>query len=944
MVGRRGNKSNKVPGVKLRPALREARCQSNTQAFHPLLENETDDNTQFVDLCSRPFKGFVICATGVPEKTALFKKALELGALSTPDFTDRVTHLIAAAPQGAKYRCAVERKIPIMTPEWILESYEVWLRGDDVDVQESLGIHRMPIFNNIILTLSGVDDPKHRGQIQGFVRKEGGAYVKDLTRLTKVTHLLCAGDDITDKMRYAEKFNEKEGANIKVVWEEWFWDCLEFGGQFDEELYKVTHPRPEKRRFSPERPSSPPPSSDPTSTPDPVPLNKHVSKAPLQSNSLGDEDEEEIAQVKRVHSDTLRIWHSLLKPRGFEMVDGKLLRSSSKSQSCSSNSDDRVQSPPRVERSTSDSNGNPARSALSSFRRADSFAQGASSNRMNTGNGLFMRVPSAAPRAAPSFLQGHPTPLQRVTPIQNEEPNAINRTLLSAKPCRMFSGMKFRLLGEARAPNVRNAIEDYGGQVASSGEEDVDFVVVRLISGSKLYKDEADEAERSKYRTECWMERCIYEERVCSPHERVVFTPLKIDVPVPGAEDINLSFSGLDESEACWVRRVVRALGITPAPNFSRRSTHLLCPSATGVKYEKANEWSIPVVDLRWLEDIARLGIIPDVADYTVSAPNEAAAQPQPDSIAENSRNVVVKDVKGKGKETDPEHDVRMVDITNDFSLDNQPYDRRDRAQPVNVAHREDTLMYLDSVQPAPPPAFGNEGDVFGEPALLRARPVPLAKRGAISAPQLLGAEPIPGSSSDHNHDHDDRAQTVPSSNTPSPLKHPHSSSMPISPARPSPMAEATRALQAKLTTLLGKRPSEEEEAIAAKHGKRHRPPSRCKRQSRPNSRQNSGELPFPRAASPSIPFEHPFTMFLPRSFDDAEIHPAEGNVARLSDDSVRVTYEDPAQRAEQRRLMTLLGADDPKDAADVNTDDTPECGKSRRKNPARRSTRVAGF
>jgi len=41
---------------------------------------------------------------------------------------------------------------------------------------------------------------------------------------------LCSGDEETEKMKYAEKFNQKGEANIKLVWEEWFWDSIHFGG------------------------------------------------------------------------------------------------------------------------------------------------------------------------------------------------------------------------------------------------------------------------------------------------------------------------------------------------------------------------------------------------------------------------------------------------------------------------------------------------------------------------------------------------------------------------------------------------------------------------------------------------------------------------------------------------------------------------------------------
>lgn len=39
---------------------------------------------------------------------------------------------------------------------------------------------------------------------------------------------------------------------------------------------------------------------------------------------------------------------------------------------------------------------------------------------------------------------------------------------------------------------------------------------------------------RSKYRTECWLERCIFEDKVCPPDADISFTPLAIETPIPG--------------------------------------------------------------------------------------------------------------------------------------------------------------------------------------------------------------------------------------------------------------------------------------------------------------------------------------------------------------------------------------------------------------------------
>jgi hypothetical protein len=109
---------------------------------------------------------------------------------------------------------------------------------------------------------------------------------------------------------------------------------------------------------------------------------------------------------------------------------------------------------------------------------------------------------------------------------------------------------------------------------------------------------------------------------------------------VTDAEQIVLSLSGLDQSELCWMKRLLRALGITLAQTFSRRSTHLLCPSACGAKYDKAKEWNIPILGMTWLEDMVNEGKVPDVGEYLIGDVGDRLD-------------------KGKTKE-----DVEMIDIT----------------------------------------------------------------------------------------------------------------------------------------------------------------------------------------------------------------------------------------------------------------------------------------
>lgn len=119
--------------------------------------------------------------------------------------------------------------------------------------------------------------------------------------------------------------------------------------------------------------------------------------------------------------------------------------------------------------------------------------------------------------------------------------------------------------------------------------------------------------------------------------------------------------------------------GITLAPNFSRHSTHLLCPSGSGAKYEKALEWEVPVVTMEWLEDMSRRGVIGAEAGFLVGngngRSNERAADMCMDVDVGHEIGGVT-DIEGKGKEKDTssfgkvkergvDMGAKMADITN---------------------------------------------------------------------------------------------------------------------------------------------------------------------------------------------------------------------------------------------------------------------------------------
>jgi DNA replication regulator DPB11 len=156
------------------------------------------------------------------------------------------------------------------------------------------------------------------------------------------------------------------------------------------------------------------------------------------------------------------MWHTLLKPRGYEIEQGQLVRSPSKSQE--------LQKKQEMHDSSMRVDSGPAGtgSVIEAFRRANSFA-------------------AAQVHTVPTLPR---QPFRRSTPL----PGADDLTAASSSGVidppqpdsstqRLFSGIAFRVLGEARCAAVRKALEGCGGQIIGDDDMDahVDFIIVRLV-------------------------------------------------------------------------------------------------------------------------------------------------------------------------------------------------------------------------------------------------------------------------------------------------------------------------------------------------------------------------------------------------------------------------------------------------------------------------------
>ena len=244
--------------------------------------------------------------------------------------------------------------------------------------------------------------------------------------------------------------------------------------------------------------------------------------------------------------------------------------------------------------------------------------------------------------------------------------------------------------------------------------------------------------------------------------------------------------------------------GMTHAPTFNRATTHLLCPSAVGAKYDKAQVWGTPVVDMRWLSHIAMNGALPPHGMFLV-----------PDSHAPYVETSDVNIVQ-EGTTASPQFTQPAVTPPPEATQPDADSAKRGGSFGRSKPHHSPDEV-IPSSSPTHPPASSSPSSSHLPPSSLSAHPsVALSSHSS-------GKTSTPGGDTDD----DEAAQRVPSSNTPSPLKLPREQTDP-----------AARALHESISNLLGKRNAG---AIAIED---HAETPRRRKRARPRSKVSQG-LPF---------------------------------------------------------------------------------------------------
>lgn len=181
-------------------------------------------------------------------------------------------------------------------------------------------------------------------------------------------------------------------------------------------------------------------------------------------------DLEEVMVLKHVPEATARLWEGLLRTRGFSVQAGKLTRDPSMASASITNSEDLHASISLMKSEGNAGSLTRTKSSLNAvFTRTKSMA--------------IKSEPSEVPNAALQHLRsGFTSSVAKEANGSDHPPSTEAEFQLSDKERDLFSGFKFKAVGDANGLTLVEAITLRGGTVVVEPDSHVDFIIVRLAT------------------------------------------------------------------------------------------------------------------------------------------------------------------------------------------------------------------------------------------------------------------------------------------------------------------------------------------------------------------------------------------------------------------------------------------------------------------------------
>ncbi|XP_076582335.1 protein ECT2 [Chaetodon auriga] len=172
-----------------------------------------------------------LCFTGFRNKEEmknLVNLVHHMGGTIRKDFSTKVTHLIAYATHGEKYRLAVCMGTPILTPSWI---HKAWERRDEVSFhageEEFRSEFKVPPFQDCVLSFLGFSD-EEKANMEERTLKHGGTYLEIGDE--RCTHMVVEENSVKELPFSPTK-------KLFAVKQEWFWGSIQMDARAGESMY-----------------------------------------------------------------------------------------------------------------------------------------------------------------------------------------------------------------------------------------------------------------------------------------------------------------------------------------------------------------------------------------------------------------------------------------------------------------------------------------------------------------------------------------------------------------------------------------------------------------------------------------------------------------------------------------------------------------------------------
>ncbi|CAL1541165.1 unnamed protein product [Lymnaea stagnalis] len=155
------------------------------------------------------------------------------------------------------------------------------------------------------------------------------------------------------------------------------------------------------------------------------------------------------------------------------------------------------------------------------------------------------------------------------------------------------------ILGSGEVVAWKKVIEQYGGQVESSYCNRVTHVLCSNQK-SEVFKMALKEGKRVV--TAFWLNDCLMNKKMVPPWE-ALHLPLSFHSEKPGFNQM-ISVTNFDGEERLRLKQMINAIGAKYTGYMTHHNSALICKKPGGMKFEKAKEWRIAVVNVQWLSDL----------------------------------------------------------------------------------------------------------------------------------------------------------------------------------------------------------------------------------------------------------------------------------------------------------------------------------------------------